>query len=112
MSENKDCVFCKIIKKKIPSEIIFENETVIAFPDINPKAKIHILIVPKEHREGLTALKQEDISLVGRLMVSVQEVARKMNMASFRAIINSGPEAGQTVFHLHLHLLSPDGVTA
>lgn len=109
MSLPKDCLFCKIIKREIPSEVVFENDTVIAFPDINPKAKTHILIVPKEHREGLFALKQEDVVLVGKLMVAVAEVAQKISLSSYRVIINSGIEAGQTVFHLHLHLLSPDG---
>ncbi len=109
MAADKDCIFCKIINKEIPSNIVFENEQVLAFPDINPKAKTHILIVPKEHREGLSVLKEDDVALVGKLMVSVREVAEKINLGSFRVIINSGSDAGQTVFHLHLHLLSPDG---
>ncbi|MBU2540340.1 MAG: histidine triad nucleotide-binding protein [Candidatus Omnitrophica bacterium] len=105
----KDCIFCKIIKKEIPAKIVFENDTVLAFPDINPKAKTHILIIPKEHRKGLSALEENDISLSGRLMVAVADVAKKIKLDSYRVIINVGPDAGQTIFHLHLHLMSPDG---
>lgn len=109
MQTDKDCIFCKIVRKEIPVKIIFENEDCLAFPDINPKAKVHILIVPKEHREGLFALTEADTQLVGKLMVSVPQVAKKVNLDSFRVIINSGSGAGQSVFHLHLHLLSPEG---
>ncbi|MEW6008665.1 MAG: histidine triad nucleotide-binding protein [Candidatus Omnitrophota bacterium] len=109
MINKSDCIFCKIIDKEIPAKIVFENKDVCAFPDINPKAKVHILIVPKEHREGLFSLSERDVELVGKLMVSVAEVAKKFNLESFRVIINSGSGAGQSVFHLHLHLLSPEG---
>lgn len=112
MSAVNDCIFCKIVKKEIPAKIIFENKDCIAFPDINPKARVHILIVPKEHQEGLSALRDSDQGLLGRLMLVVPQVARKMQLDSFRIIINSGKGAGQTVFHLHLHLVSPDGVVA
>ncbi len=109
MQTGKDCIFCKIVSKEIPAKIVFENKDCLAFPDINPKAKVHILIVPKEHREGLFALTEADAQLVGKLMVSVPEVAKKFSLDSYRVIINSGSGAGQSVFHLHLHLLSADG---
>ncbi len=110
MVATRDCIFCKIINKQIPAKIIFENDTVLAFPDINPKANTHILIVPKEHREGLSALKQGDVELSGRLILAVSDLAKQLGMNSYRAIINCGPDAGQTVFHLHVHLLSPEGI--
>jgi len=112
MSAVNNCIFCKIVKKEIPAKLVFENKDCIAFPDINPKAKVHILIVPKEHQEGLSVLKDSDQGFLGRLMVAVPQVAKKMQLDSFRIIINSGKGAGQTVFHLHLHLVSPDGVVA
>lgn len=110
MGIKDDCIFCKIIDKQIPAKFVYEDEDVVSFPDINPKAKIHLLVVPKVHREGLSALAKEDALTVGKLMVAVQKVAKKMNMDSFRIIINSGKDAGQTVFHLHLHLVSADGI--
>jgi histidine triad (HIT) family protein len=110
MQANKDCIFCKIVRKEIPAKLVFENEDVVAFPDINPKAKVHILIVPKEHNPGLAALETSDAMMAGKLMVAVREIAKKCNLGSFRIIINSGPGAGQTVLHLHLHLVSPEAV--
>jgi histidine triad (HIT) family protein len=108
----KDCIFCKIINKQIPAKIVFENEDVVAFHDINPKAKVHVLIVPKEHREGLSALKKDDALSVGKLMVNIPAVAKQVNLKDFRVVINNGKEAGQTVFHLHVHLMSCDGLLA
>ena len=112
MSLKQDCIFCKIIAKEIPAKFIYEDEDVVSFADINPKAKVHLLVVPKAHKEGLAALEKEDSLMVGKLMVAVKKIAQKMNLESFRVIINSGPGAGQTVFHLHLHLVSPDGTIA
>ncbi len=112
MSPKNDCIFCKIIAKEIPAKFVYEDEDVVSFPDINPKARVHLLVVPKAHKEGLAVLEKEDSLMVGKLMVAVKKIAKKMNLDSFRVIINSGPGAGQTVFHLHLHLVSPDGTIA
>lgn len=112
MGHKNDCIFCKIIAKEIPAKFVYEDEDVVSFPDINPKARVHLLVVPKVHKEGLVDLEKEDSLMAGKLMVAVKKIAKKINLESFRVIINSGPGAGQTVFHLHLHLVSPDATAA
>jgi len=100
-----DCLFCKIVAKKIPARIIYEDDDAVAFEDINPQAPTHTLIVPRHHIAGLKGLSREDGALVGRLAVVASVLAHKKGLESFRTVINTGPGAGQTVFHLHLHLL-------
>lgn len=101
-------VFDQIISKEIPADIIYETEICLAFRDINPKAPEHILIIPKKPITKLSEAKPEDIQLLGQLMLAVGEVARILHVdeEGFRVIINNGRNAGQTVFHLHLHLLA------
>jgi histidine triad (HIT) family protein len=100
------CIFCQIIKKEIPSEIVFENKKFIAFKDINPKADFHILIVPKEHIESLNHLKKNQKDLMGELLFLVQKIAKKKKMKGYKLIINVGKKGGQLIDHLHLHFLS------
>ena len=99
-----DCIFCKIINGEFGTEFVFENEYAVVFKDINPKAETHLLVVPKIHVESLNEL--EDIDLLGHLMMTVKEVTRKLEIKSFRTVINTGKDAGQEVFHLHIHILS------
>ena len=103
-----DCIFCKIAKGEIPSTKVFENENVFAFLDINPKAKIHILIIPKKHIESIKHLEKNDAELVGELILTAQKIAKEKNMQGYKLIFNVGREGGQMVDHLHLHLVSPD----
>ena len=102
---NSDCLFCKIIKKEIPSKMVFEDHQCVAFRDINPQAPTHLLIVPKKHIERLDKIISADSELVGHLQWVAREIAQKEGLKDFRLIINNGFEAGQTVWHLHLHLL-------
>ena len=100
-----ECLFCRILKKEIPSKPVYEDETVYAFHDINPKAPTHVLVIPKKHIDGVAELAGEDEKLAGRLIVQAKRIADSLELESYRLVFNSGPEAGQSVFHLHLHLL-------
>lgn len=104
---NPDCIFCKIAAGEIPSTRVFEDEQVLAFRDIHPSAPVHILIVPKKHIASLNELESGDEHLAGRLLAAAREIAEQEGIADsgYRSIINTGPDGGQDVFHLHLHLL-------
>ena len=99
-----DCIFCKIINGDFNTEFVYENEYAVVFNDINPKADIHMLVVPKTHVESLRELNDE--VLLGKLMMTVKEVTRKLGIKSYKTLINTGKDAGQEVFHLHIHILS------
>jgi histidine triad (HIT) family protein len=101
-----ECIFCKIIKKEIPSDIVYETDKVIVLKDIHPKAKIHLLILPKKHIISVNHLKETDKELTGELILSAQKIARGKKLKGYRLIINVGRQAGQVISHLHLHLLS------
>ena len=100
-------IFQKIIEKEIPSEIIHEDEVCIVINDINPQAPIHLLIIPKKPLLKLSDAQEEDLSLLGHLMLVAGNMSRKLNVEdAFNIVINNGEKAGQTVFHLHIHLLA------
>lgn len=99
-----DCIFCKIINGEIPSTKLFENDYVIAIEDINPKAKVHSLVIPKIHVESLNEL--EDEKIMSEILKAVKEVARIKGVKAYRLHVNTGKEEGQIVFHLHFHVLS------
>lgn len=99
-----DCIFCKIINGEIPSTKIYENKYVIAINDLHPKAKVHILVIPKVHVDSLNEL--EDEKLMSEILKGVKAVAKIMNIKSYRLHVNTGKEEGQVVFHLHFHVLS------
>lgn len=99
-----DCIFCKIIDGEIPSTKLYENDYIIAIKDINPKAKVHVLVIPKLHVESLNGL--EDEKIMAEILKGVKEVAKIMNVKSYRVHVNTGKEEGQVVFHLHFHVLS------
>ena len=101
-----ECLFCKIISGAIPSQRVFENDTVFAFRDISPQAPVHILIVPKEHVASAAALTAENSHLAAKCFEAIPAIARSEGLeGGFRVISNSGPDGGQTVLHLHFHLL-------
>lgn len=101
-----DCIFCRIIKKAVPVSVEYEDDQVLAFHDINPQAPAHLLIIPKKHLAAVQDLREGDEKLIGNLIVSARKIAAKNHWNDYRLIFNNGAEAGQTVFHIHLHLMS------
>lgn len=99
-----DCIFCKILKGEIPSKIIYQDDYCFAINDINPKAKKHILVIPKEHIESLNKVK--DFSLISKLFEAIRKINAQENITHFRTQINTGSQAGQEVMHLHIHILA------
>jgi len=102
-----ECLFCRIINREIPGSIVYEDERVLAFNDINPRAPTHVLIVPKRHVTTLNELSVEDDQLVGELVRRAAAIAKERGLSDggFRTVFNTNRDAGQTVFHIHLHLL-------
>ena len=102
-----DCLFCKMAAGEIQPDVVYEDEQVLAFRDINPQAPVHVLVIPREHIATLNDLEERHAELVGRLYLAAQEVARREGIAErgYRTLMNCNAEAGQTVFHLHLHVL-------
>ncbi|MCL4338215.1 histidine triad nucleotide-binding protein [Patescibacteria group bacterium] len=102
-----DCIFCKIIKGEIPSKKVFEDKDIVAFNDINPKAPVHVLVVPKKHIESLANVDAANKDLLGKLLIAVSEIARKTNVdkSGYKVVANNGEGAGQLVLHLHFHIL-------
>jgi len=103
-----DCLFCKIIAGDIPADKIYEDENVFAFRDINPVAPLHALIIPKKHIAMINDLKPQDAEVVGQLFLTAKEIAKQegYDETGYRTVMNCGEAAGQTVFHIHLHLLA------
>lgn len=100
------CIFCSILRGEIPAKKVYEDEHVVAFHDIQPQAPTHILVIPREHKEKLSDYGDEDTLALGRLMAATAKIAREQGLADYRTIINCGKDAGQAVFHLHVHLLA------
>lgn len=99
-----DCVFCKIAAKEIPASIVHEDADVVAFKDLNPRAPLHVLVIPRRHVERLSKL--DDETLAGKLMLAAAEVAKDAGHGdNFRVVVNNGAGAGQSVFHVHVHVL-------
>jgi histidine triad (HIT) family protein len=100
-----DCLFCRIARKEIPAKLVAEDEHSLAFRDINPQAPVHVLVIPKEHVPSLD--QASDPAMLGRLSLMAAEIARKegINGDGYRTVVNTNSAAGQTVFHIHLHLL-------
>lgn len=101
-----ECIFCRIVRGEIPSGVVYEDDRFLVFKDINPAAPVHWLAIPKKHIPRLSEAGEEDRALLGELMLTVGRVARAERLDSYRLIINDGAGAGQTVFHLHAHILS------
>lgn len=102
-----DCLFCKIIAGEIPSNKVYSDDYVYAFEDINPAAPHHVLIIPRKHLSSVAEAKAEDESLMGKLLLSANRIAEELELTEkgFRYVINTGEDGGQTVSHLHLHIL-------
>lgn len=106
-----DCVFCKIINKDIPSDIIYEDEDVIAFNDLDPQAPIHFLVIPKKHIQSIAELNGSDYDLVGKIFKVIKKLAedKELSEEGYRVVSNVGEKAGQSVPHLHFHVLGGRG---
>ena len=104
----EDCLFCKIIKGEIPSNKVYEDDEILAFYDINPAAKIHILVIPKKHIESLAHMEKEDEIIVGKIYGVINKIAEEQGFKEngYRVIVNCGKDSGQEVMHLHYHLLA------
>jgi histidine triad (HIT) family protein len=100
-----DCLFCKIIAGQIPSKKVYEDERSFAFEDINPQAPTHVLVIPKKHIVGLREATEEDAELIGYCNLVAAKIARDCGVEGYRTVYNVGRDAGQSVFHLHLHLI-------
>lgn len=103
MSDN--CLFCKIIRGDIPADKLYEDEDVLVFRDIAPQAPVHFLVIPKKHISGPAGVSVKDDALIGKIMRVGNEVARKEGVEQYRVVFNNGEQAGQTVFHIHMHIL-------
>ena len=109
MSDN--CLFCKIIKGEIPADKLYEDDEVVAFRDIAPQAPVHFLVIPKKHINGPSAVAEEDEQLIGKMMRIGSEVAKQEGIEQYRVVFNNGEQAGQSVFHIHLHILGGRSLT-
>ena len=108
MSPDTSCIFCKILEKKIPAKIVHEDDVSLAFEDLNPQAPVHTLIIPKKHISDIHSISISDREVIGHLFFVAKKIAATKNLEKngYRMVINNGRDAGQTVFHVHLHLLS------
>ncbi len=102
-----DCIFCKIVAGQIPSDVVYTDDKVIAFRDIYPMAPVHLLIIPREHIASLNDINEHQILLVGHMVLVAKQLAKQQGIATkgYRVVINCGPQGGQEVQHLHMHLL-------
>jgi histidine triad (HIT) family protein len=102
-----DCIFCKIIEGEIPSTKVYEDDKILAYKDINPQAPVHLLVIPKEHISGMSAITAENASIVAYIFSKIPEIAKTAGIleSGFRVVSNCGKDACQTVFHLHFHIL-------
>lgn len=100
-------IFTKIINREIPADIIYEDDLCLAFHDVSPQAPVHVLLIPKKPVESLNAFQEQDAALAGHLLLTVPKIASALNLTNgYRTVINTGEEGGQSVFHLHLHILA------
>lgn len=106
MDQNQ-CIFCRIIQRELPAKIVYQDERIVAIEDIHPQAPVHLLLIPRKHIPSLSEMTSDDEPLLGRLLGIAARLAREraVDETGYRAVINNGTGAGQSVFHLHLHLL-------
>jgi histidine triad (HIT) family protein len=102
-----DCIFCKIVAGDIPAKVMYEDDEILAFEDIEPQAPVHILLIPKKHFSTLNDLTGADAPMLGKLAVKAADLAKEKGVAEggYRVLVNANPEGGQVVFHLHMHLM-------
>jgi histidine triad (HIT) family protein len=104
----EDCLFCKIVHNEIPAELIFEDDRIVAFNDINPQAPIHVLIIPKEHFASLNDIPEEKKDLLSHILLRARQIAQNLGIRDngYRIVLNTARDSGQEVFHIHFHLLA------
>lgn len=102
----ENCIFCQIVKKEKKAKIIYEDDLTIGFYDINPQSPVHILVIPKKHIVDLIEIKEEDKEILSHIFLVIKKISRELGIKSFRVVTNTGRDSGQSVFHLHFHLLS------
>jgi len=103
---DSNCIFCRILRGELPSRKVYEDDHVLAFEDVNPKAPTHVLVIPKKHFAGLKEAQAEDAELIGRCHLAAAQIARERKIErGYRTVVNVGPESGQSVFHMHVHLI-------
>ncbi len=100
-----DCLFCKIVNGEIPNKTVYEDDRVLAFYDIDPKAPVHVLVIPKVHLSGAAAVTSDTAADVAHIFEVIPQIAKSLGLTDFRVVTNNGPDAGQTVGHLHFHIL-------
>jgi histidine triad (HIT) family protein len=103
----ESCLFCQIIDRQVRGKIVYEDDRVVAFEDVNPQAPVHVLVVPRKHLSSLKEARAEDAALLGHLLLVAAQLARehKLDASGYRTVINTGADGGQTVFHLHVHVV-------
>ncbi len=99
-----DCIFCKIANKEIPADIVYEDANVIAFNDLNPQAPVHFLVIPKKHYESLNNIDSDEV--FKNLFSAIPKITKKLGIEEYRTVVNTGESAGQTVFHIHVHVMA------
>ncbi len=100
-----DCIFCKIARKEVGADIVWEDDAVMVFTDLHPKAPVHLLVIPKEHVQSIAHLEENHRDLIARLLYAAKRIARERALAGYKLVFNVGREGGQVIDHLHLHLL-------
>jgi histidine triad (HIT) family protein len=107
IERDPDCIFCKIAGGEIPSEIVYQDEDVVVFPDVRPLTPVHLLVIPRRHISSLADMADEDTPLIGKMARAARQVAREQGIAEsgYRLTLNSGADAGQVIFHIHMHLM-------
>lgn len=107
-----DCIFCKIANHEIPSKVVYEDEKMICYHDLDPQAPVHVLVIPKKHIESLDDVQEEDVELLGSIMFKIHEIAKTLGIENgYRVVSNNGEDAFQTVKHLHFHILGKRKMT-
>jgi histidine triad (HIT) family protein len=106
MTETADCLFCRIVSGEIPADVVLATDDTVAFRDVAPQAPTHVLVVPRQHHRDIAALASGDPALAGRLMADAARVASDLGLEEFRLVLNTGATAGQSVFHVHAHVMA------
>ena len=102
----EDCIFCKILSKEIPAEIVYEDDEILGFKDINPQAPVHLLFIPKKHVHSLNEMEEEDSAVLGKTIYRAKEYLKSQGYDNYRLVFNCGSDAGQTVYHIHVHAMA------
>lgn len=101
---SSECIFCKIANKEIPSNLIYEDENVVAFNDLNPQAPVHFLVIPKKHYASLNEIDSDEA--FAQIFSAIPKITKKLNIKEYRTVVNTGESSGQTVFHIHVHVMA------